>query len=227
VGLDGLVERLLPRGRQLYHEFGSREDQFKQIVTEPIKKIREGAVSKPKGGEAKEAEVVVLASGNLGLIYFKLHPGRATLEWINENYPDVISGLSSHEGIGFVMVRTAQNGSVVIGARGIYHLLDDKVEGENPLLKFGSRAAEQIRRTDGFNNVPDILVMSLYDVEKNEVAAFEELIGSHGGLGGDQTKAFIFYPSEWNLGKEEVVGAEKVYKLFKKVMENTWASEQR
>lgn len=45
--------------------------------------------------------------------------------------------------------------------------------------------------------------MSLYDPEKDEVAAFEELIGSHGGLGGCQSRPFIMYPSNWNLGNEK------------------------
>ena len=62
--------------------------------------------------------------------------------------------------------------------------------------------------------------MSMYDTEKDEVAAFEEFIGSHGGAGGSQSKPFILHPSEWNLEKEEVVGAENVYRLFKREMAN-------
>ena len=38
-------------------------------------------------------------------------------------------------------------------------------------------------------HAPDLLLLSQYDPELGEVAAFEELIGSHGGLGGDQTRA--------------------------------------
>ena len=60
--------------------------------------------------------------------------------------------------------------------------------------------------------------MSMYDAEKGEVAAFEELIGSHGGLGGSQSKPFILHPSEWNFEKEEIVGAENVCRLFKREM---------
>jgi len=52
------------------------------------------------------------------------------------------------------------------------------------------------------------------------VAAFEELIGSHGGLGGTQSKPFILHPSEWDLGKEEIVGAENVCRIFKREMAN-------
>jgi putative membrane protein len=116
------------------------------------------------------------------------------------------------------LIRSKEQGSVVIGARGKYYLKDDKIEGENPLAKFGKRTAEHLRRTDSFNCIPDILVMSMYDAEKGEVAAFEELIGSHGGLGGSQSKPFILHPSEWNLEKEEIVGAENVCRLFKREM---------
>jgi len=58
-------------------------------------------------------------------------------------------------------------------------------------------------------------------LEKQEVAAFEELIGSHGGLGSCQSKPFILYPSEWGWNEEKVVGAEKVYKLFKTKIKET------
>jgi putative membrane protein len=104
----------------------------------------------------------------------------------------------------------------VIGAKGRYYLTDDKIEGENPLAKFGKRIAEHLRREDSFNYVPDILLVSIYDTEKDEVAAFEELIGSHGGVGSSQSNPFILYPSVWNLDNEEVVGAENVYRLFKR-----------
>ena len=49
---------------------------------------------------------------------------------------------------------------------------------------------------------------SFYNPEK--VAAFEELIGSHGGLGGNQSKPFLMTPSEWNFD-----GAETLHKVLK------------
>jgi putative membrane protein len=156
----------------------------------------------------------------MGLIYFTQWADRINLEDINKTYPNMVKGLSQHEGVSFAMIRSKEQGSVVIGARGKYYLTDDKIEGENPLVKFGKRAATHLRRTDSFNCVPDILLMSMYDAEKDEVAAFEELIGSHGGLGGSQSKPFILHPSEWNLEKEEIVGAENLCRLFKREMVN-------
>ena len=42
------------------------------------------------------------------------------------------------------------------------------------------------------------------------VAAFEELIGSHGGLGGWQTRASLLYPADW--ARQEPLGAPAVHR---------------
>ena len=56
-----------------------------------------------------------------------------------------------------------------------------------------------LKREDAMTHAPDLLLISQYDPELGEVAAFEELIGSHGGLGGPQIEPFILYPVEWEL----------------------------
>jgi hypothetical protein len=216
--LADLVQKLLPEGHRMSFELDSNQDHFGQMVTIPLQNVRSRVNRKSKKKEDKKTDAIVLASGNMGLIYFTQWADRVTLEDINKTYPDMVEGLSHHEGVSFVLIRSKEQGSVVIGAKGKFYLKDDKIEGENPLAKFGKRAAEHLRRTDGFNGVPDILVMSMFDEEKDEVAAFEELIGSHGGLGGSQSKPFILYPSEWSLEKEEIVGAENVCRLFTREM---------
>ncbi|HSS75126.1 MAG TPA: hypothetical protein VLV54_00105, partial [Thermoanaerobaculia bacterium] len=50
--------------------------------------------------------------------------------------------------------------------------------------------------------------------EFGEVAAFEELVGSHGGMGGTQSYPFVLHPSELSWPGEEVVGAERVHRIF-------------
>ena len=216
--LADLVQKLLPEGHRMSFELDSNQDHFGQMVTIPLQNVRSRVTRKSKKKEDEKIDAIVLASGNLGLIYFTQWADRVSLEDINKTYPEMVEGLSHHEGVSFVLIRSKEQGSVVIGARGKYYLTNDKIEGENPLAKFGKRVAEHLRRTDSFNGIPDILVMSMYDAEKDEVAAFEELIGSHGGLGGSQSKPFILHPSEWNLEKEEIVGAENVCRLFKREM---------
>ena len=90
------------------------------------------------------------------------------------------------------------------------------VVGADPLTPYGPNAARHLRRVDSFSNCPDVLVMSTYWPETDENAAFEELIGNHGGLGGEQTRPFLFYPAEWELDDPELVGAESVYRNLKR-----------
>jgi hypothetical protein len=108
---------------------------------------------------------------------------------------------------------------MVIGQKGIYYLDTDKVVGENPLEGFGENAARHLLRENSFNHMPDIMVNSFYDSKNDEVCAFEELIGSHGGIGGNQTRPFILYPSEWE-DPGELVGAESIYRFLKNKIEN-------
>ena len=122
-----------------------------------------------------------MASGNLGLITFPREPGRVTLEQLAERRPGLIDALRAHPGIG---VRAGALRAPRAGRarpRGQRLLRDDTVEGEDPLAPFGPYAADHVRRTDAFPHCPDIMVNSTYWEELEEVAAFEELVGSHGG----------------------------------------------
>jgi uncharacterized membrane protein YvlD (DUF360 family) len=160
-------------------------------------------------------ELSVMASGCLGLISFPREPGRLTLERIEELYPRLLPALRDHPGVGFVHVRSEQAGPVVIGPRGTHHLDDGRVEGEDPLAPFGPNAADHVRRTDAFPHCPDILLNSTWWEESGEVAAFEELVGSHGGMGGGQGFPFVLFPSELPWPDDHVVGAESVHRIFR------------
>ena len=168
-----------------------------------------------EAADEKPAEVVVMASGNLGLIYFTQWSDRMSYELINETFPDLLEGLAKHEGVGFLLVRSEEHGPLVLGPDGVHYLSGHRVEGLDPLTNFGRNAAEHMRRLDSFPHVADIMVNSLYDPETGEVAAFEELVGSHGGLGGDQMSPFVMFPAEWELDSEEIVGASELHSQLK------------
>jgi hypothetical protein len=162
--------------------------------------------------DAGVPELVVIASGNLGMIYFARQPGRLTAEEIEQLYPHLLEQLVAHPGIGFVVVRTADQGSVVLGAHGRYFLDTDTVEGSDPLAAYGPMAREHIRHHDRLDGVGDLVVNSLIDSKTDEVAAFEELVGCHGGLGGWQTEAVLVHPAAWPLGNQPLKGADAVYR---------------
>ena len=169
----------------------------------------------------KTAQTLVLASGNLGLIYFTDWSNRMTYEQIEDAFPGLISGLAHHEGIGFVMVKSEIYDTIVFSDDDVLYLDTEEYYGNHFLDRFGENTIRKLKRTDGFAHVPDILVNSAYDIDSDEVYAFEELIGSHGGAGGNQQYPFILYPSEWSL-EEEIFGSENVYKFFKSEMEKSW-----
>jgi hypothetical protein len=89
------------------------------------------------------------------------------------------------------------------------------VEGDDPLAPFGPNAARHLRRTDAFPHCPDVMVNSAYWEETGEVAAFEELVGSHGGMGGTQSHPFVLHPSDLPWPSELVVGAEQVHRILR------------
>jgi uncharacterized membrane protein YvlD (DUF360 family) len=160
-------------------------------------------------------ELSVMASGCLGLISFPREPGRLTLERVEALYPRLIPALREHPGIGFLLVRSERDGPLAIGAHGTRFLGDDRIEGEDPLAPFGPNAADHLRRTDGFPHCADLMLNSTYWSEFGEVAAFEELVGSHGGMGGPQSFPFVLHPAELEWPAEEVVGAERVHRIFR------------
>jgi uncharacterized membrane protein YvlD (DUF360 family) len=156
-------------------------------------------------------ELSVMASGCLGLITFPREPGRVTLERVEERWPGLLPALRSHAGIGFLLVRSERHGATVLGGDGINYLDEDRVEGEDPLGPFGPNAARHVRRTDAFAHCPDIVVNSTYWSETDEVAAFEDLVGSHGGMGGAQSYPFALVPLELSPPERPIVGAEDMH----------------
>ncbi len=110
------------------------------------------------------------------------------------------------------MVKSAEFGAVVLGPKGVRYLDQDRVEGEDPTTLFGPHTIMSLKREDAMEHAPDLLLISQYDPGLGEVAAFEELIGSHGGLGGPQTEPFILHPVEWKLDEPVPLGAPAIYR---------------
>lgn len=170
----------------------------------------------PAPGDTGLPDVVVLASGNLGLISFPPWPEQMSLEQLAVHYPRLLAGLVDHRGIAFALVRSDAHGPIVIGPDGIHFLDSGLVEGQDPLTPYGPNAAVHLRRTAGFANVPDVIVMSAIDPVTGEVAAFEELVGHHGGLGGPQREPFLLFPARLDAGQEPIVGAGQLHAVLKR-----------
>ncbi len=110
---------------------------------------------------------------------------------------------------------------LVLGAGGTRRLRDDQVTGRDPLRDFGPNAADHLRRTDGFPHCPDLLVNCIYDAEANEVAPFEEFMGSHGGLGGWQSRPFALVPTDWSEPEGPIVGVRAMHDALRRWLAET------
>ncbi len=212
---EDFVKSLLPKDMTMFAKMNSNDDHFAGDYTPFSRKDKKIKKEKEEEQELSDSEVIVLASGNLAMIYLTQWSQRLTYEELNNYFPELIPGLINNEYVGFILVRSQEQGDLAIGKNGTYYLDSGEIEGENPLEGFGDNIVRHLKRTSSFEHTPDILVNSFYDKEADEVCAFEELVGSHGGAGGDQSKPFILYPSSWNVSDEEIIGAENIYKLLK------------
>jgi hypothetical protein len=169
---------------------------------------------------ADESAIAVVGSGNLGLVWFTGHDHRLTIEELEELHPNLVATLAEHPGNAMLMVRSKEHGAVVLGHGGVRYLDEDRVAGEDPTALFGPHTIMSLKREDAMEHAPDLLFVSQYDPELGEVAAYEELIGSHGGLGGPQTQPFILHPSDWTLDEEVPLGAPAVYRNIRRWLES-------
>ncbi|WP_030440586.1 phage holin family protein [Actinoplanes subtropicus] len=204
----GVLERLAPEAARRYHivvlsDHGqSQGATFRQRYGETLDEL----VERVSG----EAAPMVVSSGNLSLLYLTEYGHRATRAEIDRAHPRLIPGLAAHPGVGLVVVRD-DDGPVAFGTSGLHRLRDDTVEGVDPLLPYGPHARADLLRHQESAHVGDLVLISCVDPVTEEVAAFEELVGSHGGLGGWQTDAMLVHPARWPIARPELNGADAVH----------------
>ncbi len=164
-----------------------------------------------------DVELIVLGSGNLGLVYVP-GPERLTLEELEARWPELVPGLAGHPGIGFVAA-LGDDGPVAIGVDGRHHLATGLVEGVDPLIPFGAHAAAMLLAATLMKEAPDLYVNSSVDPDTLDVAAFEPLVGCHGGLGGWQDRGFVVAPPDLLQPTSTIVGGEQLHRHLVDILE--------
>jgi Type I phosphodiesterase / nucleotide pyrophosphatase len=212
-GLDELVERSLARGDVSGIAGGDEQHSMVSLAVTEATGTTSEKKKKPKN-DVSDRDVVVMGSGNLGLIYLMEERRRLTMEEIDERHPELLPALRAHPHVGWLLVRSSEHGAVALGANGTHYLSDGRVEGEDPLAHFSPHAPQHLLRTDGFEHVGDIMVGSFYDPDLDEGCAFEELISFHGGIGGLQTRPFILHPTNLEIPDGPILGAASVHGIL-------------
>ena len=212
-GLDELVRRSLRKGDVAQLAGGDENDSAVARAFQEATGRKEEEKERAKNDVSGE-DVVVLGSGNLGLVYLMEEKRRLTMEEIDERHPALIPALRAHPHVGWLLVSSAEQGPVALGAHGAHYLRDGRVEGEDPLAPFSPTAARHLLRTDGFPHVADIVANSFYDEQLDEGCAFEELISFHGGMGGPQTRGTLLHPVGLPAPDESILGAEELHRVL-------------
>lgn len=220
--LQQFIEEQLPEGIGVAHTFGgddgtvavaaiSGELQNLQeqgtsgraggAVLKQVRRVTDRSMREQAPAELEKVEpVIVCGSGNIAQVYFDLFPRKITLGELNETYPGMVDAIVGHEGVGFVVAYDEDGTPVALGKSGSRNLHTGEVTGDDPLEPYGDPElrAWQVRRIADFPHAGDLIVNSTV-YEDGTVAAMEELIGSHGGMGGEQTDAFIFHPGDMEV----------------------------
>ena len=111
-----------------------------------------------------------------------------------------------------MVVETDTRGPVAIGSAGLRRLRDGAVEGTDPLHRYGEHIATDLLEHSGRDHVGDIVVCSLVEEGTEEVAAFEELVGCHGGAGGAQTRAVLLHPAHWLASASRLTSSDQLHR---------------
>lgn len=212
-GLEGSIESWGRVDSVLEDLAGTGTTGAQQAAARRVDRILE-----PPSEAADEAQLVVLGSGNLGLVYTP-GPRRLSLGELNARWPALLPGLVAHDGIGFVVAMDA-TGPVAIGRSGSHDLSTGRVEGDDPLLRFGDHAPAMLLAASSMDQAPDLYVNSSLDPRTLDVAAFEPLVGCHGGLGGWQDRGFVLAPVDLLTPAAPIVGGDELHRHLVGILES-------
>ena len=147
---EDFVKSLLPEDMTVFAKMTSNEDHFAGDYTPFSRKDKKIEKEKEEERELSDSEVIVLASGNLAMIYLTQWNQRLTYEELNNYFPELIPGIINNEYVGFILVKSQKHGDLAIGKNGAYFLDSGKIEGENPLEDFGDNIVRHLKRTSSF-----------------------------------------------------------------------------
>ena len=200
------------RVESVFDDLAGSESIGQQTAARAATRMR--ARSGPDDGAPIAEELVVLGSGNLGLVYVR-SAERLFEEDLAQRWPRLLPGLAATPGVGFIAVLSRRHGHLVIGADGYRRLDDDFVSGTDPLASYAAHAPWALLRAMRMPSAPDIYVNSSVDPATLEVAAFEGLVGSHGGLGGWQDRGLFIAPRLLvDAGAAEIRGADELHRVL-------------
>jgi hypothetical protein len=164
----------------------------------------------PEGG------VVITYSSSLAHLYITGEPRRLNWREVERAQPLLLQFLSRHKGIGFVLARGEGEEICFFHAGGQLCVTPD-APPPAAALAFLSPYGEpteifpELCRFAAEDSVGDLVIFGAYDGEG--IACFDDQVGGHGSIGGEQSRPFLILPAEHPLlARERLAGHEFLYR---------------
>jgi len=179
-----------------------------------------GLAFAPDGAEPA-GRVQITYSGGLAHVYFAHVAGRLDASALESRYAGLAEHVADVAGVGMVMVKDREGGALVT-RDGRFSLGTPLASKTTELLeRFDAPEvlAAQLRRLNSFERSGDLVVFGAYDGVKQ--INFEDQVGGHGSVGGDQLHPFLLAKKEWGLDTARVTNASDLYPMLVAVRDRT------
>jgi type I phosphodiesterase/nucleotide pyrophosphatase len=158
--------------------------------------------------------VEITYSGGLAHVYFADIRGRLDEDAIESMFPGLVAKVAAIDGVGLVMLE-GSSGGVLVDGGGRYPLATPlAVETKRRLGPFDDPdvLAAQLRRLNSFQRSGDLVIFGAYDGTTQ--VNFEDQVGGHGSIGGDQLHPFVLASKEWGWDLAAVTNSSELYPLL-------------
>jgi hypothetical protein len=165
---------------------------------------------------ALDGHVQIAASGGLAHVYLSDVSGRLDLDQVSERCPGLAERLAKHPGVHFVLAR--REGRCVVLDGGGERELDAAAEllgcFDDPSVLMA-----QLRKLGSFTTAGDLIAIGRFSDGRQ--VDFEDQLGGHGSIGGEQCHPFVLARSELGLQVRGINDAAELHNVLSELLPPT------
>ncbi len=202
----------------LREEIDARPDTWRQRIYRRVKNHLQRKISELVPETVKvvtQGGIVITYSSSLAHLYITGKKRRLTLAEISKQHPLLLRFLSKHKGVGFLMAKGSGN-RVWFVHRGGKLCCNRQTLPQNDKLLFLEPYGEPeliFRQLCDFaadSSCGDLIIFG--DYRDGQIACFDDQIGGHGSVGGEQSLPFLILPDSHPLLRQKnLVGHAFLY----------------
>ncbi|MGE5263443.1 MAG: alkaline phosphatase family protein [Acidobacteriota bacterium] len=168
---------------------------------------------------AIDGHIMLTYSGGLAHMYFKDISWHLRHDEIEERFPGLIEKVAGTPGIGFILTR-GESGNILTTK-------DEQIKftagcqmpraARELLVRYDDPEilAQQLEKLNSFERAGDLILFG-QSTDHHQIN-FENQVGGHGSIGGDQLFPFILAKREWKFDTSKVISSSDLYPLLKRL----------